>query len=103
MKLSVNELKFSTGLWTRNRTAIQQFLDFKFFFGVEKFPCLTKNVPLAASKLYPCSDPHSQKLRHHFLVRLERQKTPISNSRITLLELKRRIRSYPDLENHTRC
>ena len=51
MKLSVNEAKFSTGLWTRNRAAIQQFLDFKFFFGPEKFPCLTKNVPLAASKI----------------------------------------------------
>ena len=47
MKLSaVNETKFSTGLWTRNRAAIQQLSDFKFFFGSEKSPCLTKNGPL---------------------------------------------------------
>ena len=51
MKPSVDEAKFSTGLSTWNRAAIQQFLDFKFFFGPEKFPCLTKNVPLAASKI----------------------------------------------------
>ena len=44
MRLYVNEAKL-TSLWARNRASIQQVLIFKFVFGPEKFPGLSRNEP----------------------------------------------------------
>ena len=69
MKLSaVNEAKFSTGLWTRNRAAIQQLLDFKFFFGSEKSPCLTKNGPLPALASKICTHVQTHIAKNYVII-----------------------------------
>ena len=43
-RLYVNEAKL-TSLWARNCASIQQVLIFKFVFGPEKFPGLSRNEP----------------------------------------------------------
>ena len=42
MRLYVNEAKL-TSLWARNCASIEQVLIFKFVFGPEKFPGLSRN------------------------------------------------------------